>query len=95
MFYFFSFHNYAKENIFFQLLKIIAHNSTPQTIEAITEAECHQILLPFPFISRLIFSRFLDFRGNLENVKEKQTRKTCVSREIDHPALRTYLAKSC
>ena len=30
---------------------------------------------------RLVFSRFLDLRGNLGNVKEKPTSKTCFSRE--------------
>ena len=32
--------------------------------------------------ARLVFSRFLYIRGNLGNVKEKSTRKTCFSREM-------------
>ena len=35
---------------------------------------------------RLVFSRFLDLRGNLEIVKEKPTRKTCFSREKKAPS---------
>ena len=31
--------------------------------------------------SRLVFSRFFYLRGNLGNVKEKPTRKTCLSLE--------------
>ena len=33
------------------------------------------------YLDRLVFSRFFDIRGNLGNVKEKPTRKTCFSRE--------------
>ena len=29
------------------------------------------------FLTRLVFSWFFDIRGNLNNVKEKPTRKTC------------------
>ena len=43
--------------------------------------------------TRLVFSRFFDIRGDLGNVKEKPTRKTCFSREMKHLALRIYLAK--
>ena len=32
-------------------------------------------------MARLVFSRFLDLRGNLGIVKEKPTRRTCFSRE--------------
>ena len=42
---------------------------------------------------RLEFSRFLDLRGNLGNVEEKPTRKTCSSREKKRLAPRIYLAK--
>ena len=42
---------------------------------------------------RLVFSRFLDLRGNLGVVKEKPTRKTCFSREEERLARRIYLAK--
>ena len=48
-----------------------------------------------PHLSRLIFSRFFYFRGNLGNVKEKPTRKTCFSRETKRLAPRIYLAKFC
>ena len=41
----------------------------------------------------LVFSRFFDFRGNLGNVKEKPTRKTCFCREMKRLTLRIYLAK--
>ena len=34
-----------------------------------------------PFLFRLVFSRFLDLRGSLGNIKEKLARKTCFSRE--------------
>ena len=44
---------------------------------------------------RLVFSRFFDIRGNLGNVKEKPTRKTCFSREMKRLALSIYLAKFC
>ena len=37
----------------------------------------------------LVFSRFLDLRGNLGIVKEKPTRKTCFSREKKRLAPRT------
>ena len=33
--------------------------------------------------NRLVFSRFLDFRGNLRNGKEKPTRKTCFSYKMN------------
>ena len=46
-------------------------------------------------LDRLVFSRFFYIRGNLGNVKEKPTRKTCFSREIKRLALRIYLAKFC
>ena len=39
---------------------------------------------------RLVFSRFLDLRGNLGIVKEKPTRNTCFSREKKHLAPRIY-----
>ena len=38
--------------------------------------------------TRLVFSRFSDFRENLGNVKETPTRKTCYSREMKRLALR-------
>ena len=44
---------------------------------------------------RLVFSRFLDLRGNLRIVKEKPTRKTCFFREKKRLALRIYQAKLC
>ena len=44
---------------------------------------------------RLVFSRFFDIHGNLGNVKEKPTRKTCFSREKKRLALRIYQAKFC
>ena len=44
---------------------------------------------------RLVFSRCFDIRGNLGNVKEKPTRKTCFSCEMKCLALRMYLAKFC
>ena len=34
-----------------------------------------------PFLFRLVFSRFLDLRGSLGNIKEKLARKTCFSRQ--------------
>ena len=37
------------------------------------------------YLDRLVFSRFFDIRGNLGNVKEKPTRKTCFSREKKAP----------
>ena len=40
-----------------------------------------------------MFSRFLDLRGNPGIVKEKPTRKTCLSREKKRPATRIYQAK--
>ena len=46
-------------------------------------------------IARLVFSRFLDLRGNLGIVKEKPTRKTCFSRKKKHLAPRIYQAKFC
>ena len=49
----------------------------------------------FNKVARLVFSRFFDIRGNLGNVKEKPTRKTCFSREMKRLALRIYLAKFC
>ena len=42
--------------------------------------------------SRLVFSRFLDLRGNLGIVKEKPTRKNCFSREKKRAASRIYQA---
>ena len=45
--------------------------------------------------ARLVFSRFFDLRGNLGNVKEKPTRKTCFSREKKRLTPRIYLAKFC
>ena len=39
---------------------------------------------------RLVFSRFLNLRGNLGIVKEKPTRKTCFSREKKRLAQRVY-----
>ena len=45
--------------------------------------------------SRLVFSRFLDLRGNLGIVNEKPTRKTCFSREKKHLAPHIYKAKFC
>ena len=44
---------------------------------------------------RLVFSRFLDLCGNLGNVIEKPTRKTCFSREKKRLTQRIYLAKFC
>ena len=48
-----------------------------------------------PTSRRLVFSRFFDIRGNLGNVKEKPTRKTCFSREKKRLAPRIYQAKFC
>ena len=45
--------------------------------------------------TRLVFSRFFDLRGNLGNVKEQPTRKTCFACEMKRLALRIYLAKFC
>ena len=47
------------------------------------------------YLDRLVFSRFFDIRGNLGNVKEKTTRKTCFSREKKRLAPRIYQAKFC
>ena len=44
---------------------------------------------------RLVFSRFFDISGNLGNVKEKPTGKTCFSREMECLALCIYLVKFC
>ena len=49
----------------------------------------------FFFQHKLVFSRFFDIRGNLGNVKDKPTRKTCFSPEMKRQALRMYLAKFC
>ena len=49
--------------------------------------------LPFTNVSRLVFSRFLDLRGNFGIVKGKPTRKTCFSRGKKGPAPRIYQAK--
>ena len=46
-------------------------------------------------ISRLAFSGLFDIRGNLGNVTEEPTRKTCFSLEIKRLALRIYLPKFC
>ena len=46
-------------------------------------------------IGRLVFSRLFYICGNLGNVKEKPTRKTCFSREMKCLALCIYLAKFC
>ena len=46
-------------------------------------------------LTRLVFSRFLDLRGNLGNVKEKPTSKTCFSREKKRFAPRIYQVKFC
>ena len=46
-------------------------------------------------LARLVFSRFFSIHGNLRNVKEKPTRKTCFSREMKRLALRIYLSKFC
>ena len=52
------------------------------------------LLLFFDVVrNRLVFSRFFYIRGNLGNVKEKPTRKTCFSHEMKRLALRIYLAK--
>ena len=48
-----------------------------------------------PESDRLIFSRFLDLRGNLGIVKEKPTRKTYFSREKKRLPPRIYQAKFC
>ena len=47
------------------------------------------------YLDRLVFSRFIYIRGNLGNVKEKTTRKTCFSREKKRLAPRIYQAKFC
>ena len=57
----------------------------------ITKAE----ILCNKYETRLVFSRFFEIRGNLGNVKEKPTRKTCFSREKKRLALRIYQAKFC
>ena len=54
-----------------------------------------EILAVDPELYRLVFSRFFDIRGNLGNVKEKPTRKTCFSREKKRLAPRIYQAKFC
>ena len=46
-------------------------------------------------VHRLVFSRFFDIRGNLGNVKEKPTRKTCFSHEKKRLAPSIYQAKFC
>ena len=45
--------------------------------------------------TRLVFSRFLNLHGSLENVKEKPTRKTCFFREKKRLAPHIHLAKAC
>ena len=45
--------------------------------------------------SRLVFSRFFYFRGNLRTVTEKLTRKICFSRKKKRLAPRIYQAKFC
>ena len=45
--------------------------------------------------TRPVVSQFLDLRGNLENVKEKLTRRTCFSREKKRLAACIYQAKFC
>ena len=56
-------------------------------------------LFPFPcsfqYLFRLVFSRFLDLRGNPRIVKAKPTKKTCFSRETKRLAPRIYQAKFC
>ena len=47
------------------------------------------------FRHSLVFNGYLDLRGNLGNVKEKPTRKTCFFCEEKQLALRIYLAKFC
>ena len=49
----------------------------------------------FMVLYRLVFSWFLDFRGNLRNFKEESTRKTCFSREKKRLAPRICFAKFC
>ena len=44
-------------------------------------------------LARLVFSQFFSIHGNLRNLKEKPTRKTCFSREMKRLALRIYLSK--
>ena len=46
-------------------------------------------------MGRLVFSQFFDIRGNLENAKEKPSRKTCLSCEMKRLALSINLAKFC
>ena len=46
-------------------------------------------------VVRLVFSRFLDFPGNLGIGKEKLIRKTCFSCEKKHLARRICQAKFC
>ena len=46
-----------------------------------------------PDLNRLVFSRFFYLRGNLGNVNEKPTRKTCFSRKKKRLTPRIYLAK--
>ena len=50
---------------------------------------------PFSQECRLVFSRFLDLRGSLGNVKVKPTTKTCFSHEKKRLAPSIYLAKFC
>ena len=45
--------------------------------------------------TRWVFSRFFDIHGNLGNVKEKPTGKTCFSREKIRLAPRIYQTKFC
>ena len=44
---------------------------------------------------RLVFSRFLDLRGNFGIVKEKPTRKSCFSREKKHISPSIYQTQLC
>ena len=63
------------------------------TIHSIINPHCHRLTpqglvlfwwysylnFLFDLKDRLVFSQFFDIRGNLRNVKEKPTRKTCFS----------------
>ena len=67
-------------------------------IEQLKYAQCDKIIkgtCRSTITLDLVFSRLFDFRGNLGNVKEKPTRKTCFFREMNFLALRIYLVKFC
>ena len=56
---------------------------------------CKQLILFIQMICRLVFSRFMELRGNLGIVKEKPTGKTFFSREKKRLAPRIYQTRFC